>query len=160
MRRTDRVAWGCFAGALAGFALFHMLPVFSHGHYGGSETQYGWMIWENWWDEVRHLDRIIFDPRQAMAWAAVHALAAMLLASPWLVRTLSVHRLTWWLMALMSAATVVGLTGLVGYEIVTDPPDPATERLGIGMYLLLAIPVLHFTGVLFVRRRVSVPPGR
>lgn len=152
-RWTDKVALGCFVAALAAFLGFHAMPVMSQQFSGEWETQMGWTIWEQWWEGVTHLDQLEFEMPGSMAWAAIHALVGMLLASPWLVRALSCHRLLWWLVALMSGATVVGLTGLIGWNLIHDPPDGVDTRLGAGFLVLLLVPPLHFIGVLFVRRR-------
>lgn len=156
-RWTDKVALAWFVTALAGFAAFHAMPIYSHRWHSGIsgewQTDYGWMIWEEWWEGATHLDQIEFDMPGTIAWAAVHAMVGMVIASPWLVRLLSVHRVLWWLAALMSGATMVGLTGLIGHEFLTNPGDGVNERWHLGFVVLLLVPVMHFLGMMFVRRR-------
>lgn len=153
-RWTDRVALGCFTAVLVAMALFHVLPVSSHRWGGGTGWQhyYGWEIWDEWWDGVKDFDEVNFKWPDAPIWAALHLAFLMFLASPFVIRILGSNRLIWWLFSVMSLMTMMGLTLVLGWVVLRDF-DVANERIGAGFWLLMASPVLHFIGVLFVRRR-------
>lgn len=151
-RWTDRVALGCFSSVWVAMLLFHVLPVVS-SRWGGSWEHYrGWVIWEQWWEGVKGFDELDFDWPDAPIWAALHLAALMYLVSPFVIRLLASNRIVWWLFVVMSSMALVGITGILQAEIWNDF-EPGYETIRSGFWLLMASPVIHFTGVLFVRKR-------
>ncbi|WP_353415565.1 hypothetical protein [Haloferula helveola] len=80
--------------------------------------------------------------------------AAVVLGSPFLVRQLSVSRVLWWSLLVASALVILGLTGVLGWMFVVDPSYGEFFRFRIGIVFVLTYPLVHFAGVLCVRKRI------
>lgn len=156
-RWTDRVALGLFSVAWLSLVVFHFVPVTSRigtAYSPATSTIYGWELWGDWWHGIVHLDRLDFSWPNAPIWAALHLVLLVLLSSPFLIGILRSNRLIWWLFAVMSAMAVIGITGVLGWVVFTlSEYDRELTRFEVGFWMLMAAPVVHFVGVMFVRRR-------
>ena len=160
-RVCDRVARGFFIAALMLFVVMNAVP-FSESVYFAPPVDeihalYGWEIWPEVIPDLVDLDNMSLESKgPSFAWVLG---AGMVVASPFLVRPLSMNRVIWWCMMLASGLIVLGLTGVLGWMLITDPFDPTAFRPRAGLFILLTYPVVHFLGVLCVRRRMPEDPS-
>lgn len=158
-RKSDRWALGCFAVALGLFTVLHLVPFSylssSFDSDARWEPTFGYEIW------IEIIPQLIdfagaFDTEYVTSVTWVLA-SVLVVASVFLIRVIAANRALWWLTALTSGATVVGLTFIVGWLLLVERPDLTYWRAGPGVACLLVFPVVHFVGVLFIRRRDPGP---
>lgn len=154
-RWTDRVALGCFVGAIAALIGFQLFPLECHRWNGEWQVVWGWEIWEGWWDGVKSFPDIDWVGIEAIVWAGIHLMLILVGGSPFVIRALVSNRLLWWTTCIASATCFMIINGyLVWYEMVEV--DPRYERSEFGLCCLFVCPLLHFTGVLFLRKKETV----
>lgn len=150
MRVSDRVATVLLATAVVCLLLVQILPVVHFGS-GRLEPFHGYEIWA---EVVEILNE--FDDANAVDLVINTALvlgSTLVLVSPFVVMPVSVNRVLWWCLAICSGMAAVGVSGALGWILLTDPPDPAHWRRGAGFPFLMFFPLFHFAGVLSIRRR-------
>ena len=153
-RWTDRVALGCFLTSVVALIGFNLLPLESHRWSGEWQVSWGWEIWKGWWDGATSFPDIDWTGIETVAWAGIQLIVILVLGSPFVIRALVSHRLPWWTVCIASGVSFLMIDGyLLWYELVEA--DPRYEKSGPGMWCLFACPLLHFVGVLFLRKRVG-----
>lgn len=125
--------------AIAAFAAFHFIRDSEHNN------DAGWMIWK----ELLDLFRNPSGMDGPMGWVAVASFltaSLLIVASPFLGGVWLKSRMAWLPTVIFGGISAVGfcvaiLVGRLENEV----------RIGWGLYLLMAAPVLNFIGVLFAR---------
>ena len=145
-------------GALLLFGAFHGMPVVSSAHTTISpsgtaeiwESQRGYTIWESVISMMSNPGTL--DIKDGIVCGALFAATMITVASPFLTVFLVKSRLLWWMFLVFSCIGVLGISVMFLVLLVTDPWDPETTRIGPGMAALIVFPLLHFAGILLVRR--------
>lgn len=147
-RRMNLIALAFLITALIAFVVFHFTVFIRHLEL---EPLFGWQIWPEVWGGFSRPN--FNDPAELIACTAFCTSAMLITISPWILPFLRNSRLAWWLLILMSGAVLIGLSG----TLVANYFPHQSKKLGTGFYCLIAAQVLHFAGLLFIRR--EVPPA-
>ena len=159
-RAMDKVALGFFVAALLSFVAAHFFPLFSYMDYDAMDPFVndpeivmkdfmGWQIWPLGLDllesfQSSDISSLLFVGGLLMA-------AATFLTSPFLLRSVALNRLLWWLLFVASVLSITGLTGVLMWWLIREPLSE-DEVIGLGLPLLMAAPLLHLCGVLSIRK--------
>lgn len=158
-RRSDKWALGLLALALLLFIAVQVVP-FSYQHvYGrGQDSNFqgfkGYEIWSEIIDELADFGSL--DMGSSVISFALVLGTVMVISGPFLVRVIASSRALWWFYAVSSGMVFVGLSVVLMWMLIVDPPDPAYWRMGPGFACLMAFPPIHFVGVLWIRRDAPV----
>ena len=125
--------------AIAAFAAFHFI------RNPEQNDDAGWTIWKELWELVQHPLRM----DEPIGWIAVASFltsSLLIVTSPFLGRVWLKSKMAWLPTVIFGGLSAVGfcvaiLIGRSEHE----------GRLGWGLYLLMAAPVLNFIGLLFAR---------
>lgn len=103
----------------------------------------GWRIWKELWNLVQHPLRMV-DPKDWVAITSFLTASLLIVVSPFLGSVWIKSKMAWLLMVIFGGVSAAGFSVaiLIGR---------GEERIGWGLYLLMAAPVLNFIGLLFAR---------
>ena len=151
------IALALLCTALIAFGAFHFLEVQIYVDPGlaGQSGELGWRIWLEVYEFLKSPDPDEFQPMIGIA--SLLASTVLVVACPFLVPVLSRSRWVWWIAVLASGSAMCGLGGV----LLSTQNDPGYAVPGPGIYCLLGVLVLNFTGLLFIRREGPKPfdPG-
>jgi hypothetical protein len=162
-RWMNLIALAILVTALIAFVAFHFLVIQTYVDPGfGQAEERGWRIWLEVYEFLKDP-----DPGEIEAMVGVSSFMAsvvLVVASPLLVPVFSRSRWAWWIAVLVSGSAMCGLGGVV---LLGPSADPSYAVPGPGIHCLLAVLVLNFTGLLFIRREsrpsaeidLQPPPG-
>ena len=144
------------------FITLHFVPWVSHYEYSNEWVDYYFTeVWGYLWDFLTGMIGEIasggFDegPADLLVFAGIFLAAVLLIASPFVAGFAGRSRLMWWGLISLSGLLVISLTCVAGWIILTDVDE--STRIGPGAWMFLSMPVVHFIGVLCIRR--TVPRG-
>ena len=145
------IALAILVTALIAFAAFHFLviQIYVDPSIMGQSEERGWKLWLETYEFLKYP-----DPSETQAMVGIASFLAstvLVIACPLLVPVFNRSRWLWWLVVLASGVAMCGLGGV----LLLSPLDPSYAVPGPGMYCLLAVLVLNFTGLLFIRREGS-----
>lgn len=150
-RWMNLIALAILVTALIAFAAFHFLVVQTYVDPGlaGQPAERGWTIWLEVYEFFKDPDP---DETQAMIGVASFLAATVLvIACPLLVTVFNRSRWLWWIAVLASGVAMFGLGSILLFSL----PDPSYAVPGPAIHCLVAVLVLNFTGLLFIRREGS-----
>ena len=151
-RWMNLIALAILVTALIAFAAFHFLVVQTYVDPGlaGQPEERGWTIWLEVYEFFKDPDP---DETQAMIGVASFlAATALVIACPLLVPVFNRSRWLWWIAIMASGVAMCGLGGILLFS----PSDPGYAVPGPAIHCLVAVLVLNFAGLLFIRR--ELPP--
>ena len=142
------IALAFLVTAVIAFAAFHFLLIDIHVDpvLTGQSEERGWTIWVEVYEFLKDP-----DPGESQAMIGVAsflASTALVIACPLLVPVFNRSHWLWWIAVLTSGAAMCGLGGV----LLLSHSDPSYSVPGPAIYCLLAVLVLNFTGLLFIRR--------
>lgn len=157
-RKSDLLAGALLIAAAVLFLLFQALPISSRkvsdNHW---LAEHGYVVWSEMGEMLSRPGRL--DMESGLITAGILMGTALAMASPFLIGILSRSRLLWWVAVLASALVFCGVTGVVGWNLMDSFHDPTVFRWKSGMACLVLWPLLHFVGVLCIRKREPEQPA-
>ncbi len=114
----------------------------------------GWELWKNAFELVRDSNLRGLPHSLLITISALTVASVLICGSPFAVKPLASSRALWWGATVVSAASFAGFGGFMAYHVVED----AVHEPGTGFFCLIAAQMLHFTGLLFIRREVPAVP--
>ena len=114
----------------------------------------GWELWKNAISVVRHSHLHGLPNSLLITMSALIVASVLICGSPFAVKPLAASRALWWGATVVSVASFAGFGGFMAYYMVVE----AVDEPGTGFFCLIAAQMLHFTGLLFIRREVPAAP--
>ncbi|MEO5917195.1 MAG: hypothetical protein ABIS50_23395 [Luteolibacter sp.] len=128
------------AAAIAAFAAFHFIrdPEMNN--------EAGWNVWKELWDLVRHPSGMNSNP---MGWVAISSFlmaSLLIVVSPFLGSVWIRSKMAW------LPTVIFGGLSAAGFAVaIFIGKSEGEQRIGWGLYLLMAAPFLNFIGLLLAR---------